>query len=366
MSDRPRATVRRLGALLAPDGPPAHVEVTSLVFALANQHLLLPALWAALRDAGAAVAVPPGVRDQLAARLPPGTELPEIALERAYEENAARNVDLLDQARCLLAALDAADIPATPLKGVDAVFEDLYGDPAVRTMGDIDVLVPVAEADRAAAVLGELGYEPAHSVPPGHHHLVPLARPGRVGVVEVHTGLHDRRARPRSGCPGLRLDRTDAATHLVAHAQLHPATTGRLAMDVRALHQTALMARRVPEVDWEEVRARFVRAGRAQRFDTHVAVAAELFTTPFPLRLGGAGRRSAKLELVLADHPLLAVVDRPGRRLGGLRRGRMERYYGEPLPGVALWRARARYLREVTGERRALAAEARAPSADRA
>jgi hypothetical protein len=239
-------------------------------------------------------------------------------------------------------------------------------------MGDVDLLVPVDAADRAAAVLdGDLGYEPVLDVPPDHHHLLPRARPGHVGVVELHTGLHDRRspapldpaqvldrARPWPGRPGLRLDRTDAATHLVAHAQLHPSTSGRLAMDLRALHQTALVVRRVPDVDWDEARRRFARVGAARRFDTHLAVAAEVFAVPCPVRPQFAGRGAARLELVFADHPALALLDRPTRRLAVLRRAGLERYFHTTLTGAALWRARARYLGEVARRRRDLAVEA--------
>jgi hypothetical protein len=195
--------------------------------------------------------------------------------------------------------------------------------------------------------------------------------------VELHTGLQPReapavldapailaRARAREDGPGLRLSRTDAATHLIAHAQPH-SSTRRVVLDLRALHQTALMARRAPDVDWAEVRARFERAGCVRRFDAHVALAGELFATSFPVRLAAAGRRAARIELVLADHPLLAIADRPGHRVAVLRRERMERYFGTPLPGAEVWRARGRYLREVAVRRRALASEAKATAADR-
>jgi hypothetical protein len=301
-----------------------------------------------------------------------------VALARAYEENRARNADLVDQAELVLAGLDQAGMPTVPLKGIDAVFADLYGDAAVRTMGDLDVLVPADAATRAAAVLDDLGYRPAGTAPPDHHHLPALGLPGRVGVVELHTALQPpgdprtldaasvlERARPHPRRPGLRMDRTDAATHLITHAQARVTSNHRVALELRALHETALVVERVPEVDWEVVRERFRRAGLVARFDAHLAVAAELFDVPVPVAVGPTGRRAARLALVLADHPVLAVLDRPGRRLAVLRRERLERYYEDTFPGAAVWRARARYLGEVTVQRRALAAEANAPAADR-
>ena len=183
-----------------------------------------------------------------------------------------------------------------------------------------------------------------------------MGAPGRVGPVEVHVGLLDRpvpgfldprellaRAEADPGGPGWRLDRTDAATHLVDHAQ-HGATAHRLHVDVRALHETALVIRGVPSVDWALVRDRFHRAGIVERLDGHLALAAELFGVEAPVPLGRAGRAIARYELFVDDHPRLGVLDRPGRRLRKLRRDRMERYYDEALSGADLWRARTRYL----------------------
>jgi hypothetical protein len=328
-----------LGDLLGPHGPPAGAALTDDVLRVAEQHQLLPALRSALAGDDA----DPALAD----------------LRAGHLRNLARNLALAAQANELLAAFDAAGIPAAPLKGVDTLLQEVYADWGARTMADIDVLVDPAAGDPASAVLTELGYEPSSEELPGHHHLTPMMAPGRVGVVEVHTGLQDRdtpafidarevlgRAVPVDGRPGRRLDRTDAATHLVDHAQ-HAAARHRVVLDIRALHETALVIERVPDVDWAEVRDRFDRAGIVERFDAHVAASAALFGVVPPVPLGAAGRWVARRELFVDDHPLLGLADRPGLRATRLSRARMERYYGTSLAGRQIWRARARYLGEV-------------------
>jgi hypothetical protein len=85
----------------------------------------------------------------------------------------------------------------------------------------------------------------------------------------------------------------------------------------------------------------------------HLAAMAELLSVPPPVAPGRAGRWVARRELFLDDHPVVALLDRPGRRFARLRRARLERYYGVPLSGAATWRARGRYLGEVAAHRRA-------------
>ena len=339
---RRRPPLRRLADVLAPDGPPAGLTEADLdaeVLDLAERQRVLPAVRSALSGAGVAVT---GAR-----------------LRTAHLRNTARTMALVDQASELLAAFDAAGVRAVPLKGMDAVLGELYPDWGARTMADLDVLVEEAAGPEAIALLAGLGYEPVGEELVGHHHLTPMRAPGRMGDVEVHVGLQDHRnvhfldpqgfmdrASRVEGRPGLCLDRTDAAAHLVDHAQ-HTAGRRRLELDLRALHETALVIRRVPEVDWAEVRDRFDRAGQVRRVDAHLAAVAELFGVEAPVAPARSGTWIARRELFVEDHPLVGLVDRPGRRFAKLRRARLERYYRTTLTPTGVWRARARYLGEV-------------------
>ena len=55
--------------------------------------------------------------------------------------NALRNELLAQELVRVLTRLDAANLPAIPLKGL-ALAESLYGDPALRSSADLDILIP--------------------------------------------------------------------------------------------------------------------------------------------------------------------------------------------------------------------------------
>src|SRR5262245_46293369 len=87
----------------------------------------------------------------------------------------------------------ARDIqPLTLLKGI-SLCQQVYPEPHLRMMGDLDILV---EDDALSAVqsrLVALGYRPESSNSPefyaGHHHAMPLYHPRRRVWVEIHRGL---------------------------------------------------------------------------------------------------------------------------------------------------------------------------------
>jgi len=81
------------------------------------------------------------------------------SLERFYHANAYRNVKLLDALGRVLGALKEAGIDAIVLKG-GALLSDVYRGIPLRTMADIDLLVPVGDiCERAKEVLFEIGYD---------------------------------------------------------------------------------------------------------------------------------------------------------------------------------------------------------------
>lgn len=78
------------------------------------------------------------------------------------------------------------------LKGISAC-QYLYPMPHLRTMGDIDLLVPVHSRQRFETLLFDLGYRQQSNRPAGyyesHHHSMPFFHPARQIWVEVHTAL---------------------------------------------------------------------------------------------------------------------------------------------------------------------------------
>lgn len=93
----------------------------------------------------------------------------------------------------LLDACAAVGVELTLLKGA-SVSVQLYPEPHLRPMGDIDVLFPAAQYDAVAGALTgaqgafeRIGFER----PPGAHHDEPLRHRAQGVIVELHKALYD-------------------------------------------------------------------------------------------------------------------------------------------------------------------------------
>ncbi|NOX60907.1 MAG: nucleotidyltransferase family protein [Chloroflexi bacterium] len=197
----------------------------------------------------------------------------EKQLQALYRRNAARNTWLFHELEALLEHLNAADIPVMLLKGA-GLAHAVYGNPALRPMMDIDILVPPDYAAQAATLLIESGFEPAHAEPrPStlltyesqvrlvRHHLTPI-------IVEVHWSALDspyyQRRWPldwfwetsrttRIGRANARIPGPEAQLlHLAAHMLLH-----HHALLWLGLHDMAEVIHVYrDEIDWEAILAR--------------------------------------------------------------------------------------------------------------
>jgi hypothetical protein len=78
-------------------------------------------------------------------------------LAAAYRKAAFDNLLLLGRMREAAGALAAAHVPCIVLKG-GALLADLYPDPGVRSLADIDMLVPAERAAEARRALEALGW----------------------------------------------------------------------------------------------------------------------------------------------------------------------------------------------------------------
>jgi Uncharacterised nucleotidyltransferase len=85
--------------------------------------------------------------------------------------------------------------PLTLLKGI-SLCQQIYPEPHLRTMGDLDILVADDALPAVQSRLVELGYRPTSDYSPefyaGHHHAIPLFHPRRRVWVEIHRGLLPR------------------------------------------------------------------------------------------------------------------------------------------------------------------------------
>ncbi len=112
-------------------------------------------------------------------------------LGQLYYGQATRNARLGASFEEVLAAFSRSGVPAIVLKGV-SIAELVYGNIALRPLGDLDVLVQRRDLDLAERIVLALGYVPDESSHPAewyrhhHHHLVECYTPDRTCKVDVH------------------------------------------------------------------------------------------------------------------------------------------------------------------------------------
>ena len=79
-------------------------------------------------------------------------------LAKAYYNTTAHNTLLYQELDRVLTAFSSAGIPVVVLKGA-ALALTLYPDIGLRPMGDLDLLVPEEQIDRAVRIVSQLGYD---------------------------------------------------------------------------------------------------------------------------------------------------------------------------------------------------------------
>ena len=120
-------------------------------------------------------------------------EAVQSGLKSLYLANALRNQLLAEELARVSSLLGDAGIPVIPLKGVPLA-QSLFGDPAARVCGDIDILVPPADVLRAIDLILASGYRDEISHPyfsklalrHGRHFSVVREGRGVSFVLEVH------------------------------------------------------------------------------------------------------------------------------------------------------------------------------------
>jgi hypothetical protein len=293
----------------APDAVPSRLDAACVgpVLAIARQALATPLLHACVTRW----------------RRPALQAEGRAALARAHAASARRYACLALRLEPVLSALAQAAVPAIVLKGM-ALADAVYGDPALRPMRDVDLLVPPSDVDRAVAVLGDAGYDPPRTFALDRPRraaamFLPRVAAQRGLILDVHWSLTDARAGSAAAhwaagvharavptmfgaAPAARLDATDAVVHTAVHLATHHGLVGLTGYCDLAM----LAGRRADEVDWD----RLVCDVRAARLVTCVGtvldVAARLVGAAVPASvrraLGSSRRpRAALARLGLAS-----------------------------------------------------------------
>jgi hypothetical protein len=253
------------------------------VIEMANDCLLTPALWSALCASGQAAALPMETCEYL---------------DMLHRSNGRRNRALRRQAIELIGALNGSGITPALLKGGLALLDDPYGDPAVRIMRDLDVLVPVESKTEAIAVLQRLGYRVAARYAEGHHAFGDFARPNDPGCVDLHTELVDpsyvlpasevwvrAELKQAGGTQYFSPAPTDRVMHNLLHAQIHHlGNFYRGELQLQQLYElVALVGHFGAEVDWLFVQQRMRTHRLTAALESYLLAAHRLLGLEWPL-----------------------------------------------------------------------------------
>jgi hypothetical protein len=240
------------------------------VIQIANDHLVSPALWVALRARGLTNDLPTDVGEYL-------SELHRL--------NSTRNEGLRSQVIEAGRALNAIGVVPLLLKGAATLLSNIQDDPGYRVMRDLDLLVPESQAKVCWHALRSLGYQPtsvhnglkiAQAVPRDferHHHLHPLHRPGDYATVEIHKAslpqphgqllpneplLGNATCIEADGIALLVPAPSDSVLHALVHALLVDRAHARGLIPIRVLHDVVKMQRHFGDrVDWDIIRRCF-------------------------------------------------------------------------------------------------------------
>lgn len=318
------------------------------VIALANEHLLTPALWVALNDKGLAQALPDDVRNYL-------RDLHGLSRER--------NAHLRSQLLEAVGELNSVGIVPVLLKGAMHLVSDMYGDSGVRIMTDIDLLVPSGDLEKSQEILRQMGYRAEEGMKcydESHHHCAPLFRPGDYGALELHrdllmkgyrqflpgeTALAESEPLEYEGRAMKVLSPTHRVLHNILHSQIIDRHYPEGVLPLRSLHEmvTEVSAQR-SRFEWSGIRAVMENGKRGDVLDTYLYLAHRLFGLSLP---GGCRHRVRSLLYyqrcrLQAGWPWLDVW---GHRIGRLSTDNIGRLYDCGPGWLSVNRARLRHVK---------------------
>jgi len=262
-----------------------------------------------LADSPLAVRVPAPVLQQLRAR---------------YLDSAVRNALFLRGTREIAAALTGAGIPVLLLKGVH-LCRFVYAEPALRSMADVDLMVPRDRLAAAERIVLGLGYGPSPRPDVDEfctqwHHLAKLHKRG-APVLELHwnierpsspfqidlAGLWSRaRSATLEGVPVSLLAPEDLLLHVAQHCSYHHGFNWSALKGMVDLH--AVIRKHGPELDWNLVVQRANAWGASAFIYTALRVAGSIMHTAIPPGVLDSLRHEASDEAVveLAERHVLS------------------------------------------------------------
>jgi hypothetical protein len=221
--------------------------------------------------------------------MPPETER---ELRTSYMGATLENGAWLAEAGRAIGRMAAASVPVAALKGLHLAAA-VYDEPALRKLGDVDLLVPAEQLETARSALIDAGYTPEDVDDPTIHHLAPLIKP-RAAPIELH---HDLCPDPNpfrldveplwermvpisiAGQPALGLGPEDLLLHLCVHGTYNH----RWLLPLRNVFDIVMVVERNGAgLRWELLAERVHATGTRRAVFCGLALAREMFGAEVP------------------------------------------------------------------------------------
>lgn len=145
---------------------------------LLSSHLVLPAFYYHLIECKKAGVI--------------NTEIKSI-LHSIYQQNEARNTELIKESHWLGKLLDEHNIDFVFLKGAALLLGNYYSDNAERMIGDIDIIVSEQDYNRCLSLLLRKGFLPNKEYFFNSKHYPRLVHKEKIMALEVHNRLFSRK-----------------------------------------------------------------------------------------------------------------------------------------------------------------------------
>jgi hypothetical protein len=344
--------------------------------ALADLHLLLPALWPAIIERKLAEPVPPQLQRFLVERERSSADGSAkrnvfLFLEDRFAANAARNRTIRAQLGEIIGALNAAGVVPGLIKGARLLLAGDWRYVAGRTLRDIDLLVAPGDWTVGIVAMQALGYRPTQGNYDQPQQGMALVGPGRVAEIDLHTTpltLHEPVLLPSyltaegfweraatiadEGLVYRILPAAESLVHGIVHTEVADLNYAAGDWTLRYLRETAVLSRD-PACDWS-VLAALAGTPLSRPIAAHLLAARDLFGAALPEDFASspAARRQFRRCHRNICHPRtwrrFSVIAHKFRQAMSEWHLRRKGY----LPGAssgsrALWRARLRLLRDL-------------------
>lgn len=319
-----------------------------MVVALANEHLLVPVLWSALKN------------KELDGYLP--EDLREYFFE-FYKLNLERNTKITKQIEEAAEQLNRIGIEPVLLKGAAHLVGRGFHDIGARIMTDIDILVPEQDIERSATALKNIGYmedEEFLHKRPEHHHWAPLFRNGDYAGIELHRRLlfkesedaldresiwNNLEAVRYAGLDLRMLNSGFRMLHNLVHSEITDRGYYRGELPLRSLHETlVLVIAGDCAVDWGDVRASLHSRRSRKIFDAYLYLLHRVFRVDIPNRIKFNPGNILHCLRVFSNIRWTFVFELD-KKLQGYNAWETRARYSRKEKDLPLWRGRARYTR---------------------